>query len=398
MDIYWRISTGGDLATFRDPGRRNRGDWSPIEPGSITPRLRDGQHDGYRYLDHMAEVARASELAGFYGGLLPSFPHTDDPWVASAALARATTTYRFMIAFQPGFLHPVQAARMSASLQRATGGRLVYNIITGGGGQAQLWWGDRVEHDDRYARTSEFLEVLKGVWQQAPYDFSGRFFQVQGGGLPPELASQPFPEIYFSGSSPAAIDAAGRHADYYLSWLEPYDALAKKFDQVRALSEKLGRHPKFAVRIDILARHTPEAAWAEIRKGWGRVGQKELDRGLDRDGDSVGAMRASRFVDSSARSWEEFEVEPNVFGGFRVLRGGPAFGLVGSYEQVAERLDQLIDLGVDAFILASNPHLEEAYRVGEEVLPLLRGGRAGRPGLADPQAAAGDRRSQPIAV
>lgn len=109
-------------------------------------------------------------------------------------------------------------------------------------------------------------------------------------------------------------------------------------------------------------------------------------------------MRASRFVDSSARSWEEFEVEPNVFGGFRVLRGGPAFGLVGSYEQVAERLDQLIDLGVDAFILASNPHLEEAYRVGEEVLPLLRGGRAGRPGLADPQAAAGDRRSQPIAV
>lgn len=376
MDIYWRISTGGDLASFRRPDRRNRGDWGPLEPGSISPGLRDGAPDGYRYIDHMAEVARAAELAGFYGGLLPSFPHTDDPWVASAALARATSTFRFMVAFQPGFLHPVQAARMSASLQRATGGRLVYNIITGGGGPPQLWWGDRVDHDDRYARTSEFLEVLKGVWHQAPYNSVGRFFQVEGAGLPPELACQPFPEIYFSGSSPAAIDAAGRHADYYLSWLEPYDALSKKFDQVRTHTERLGRRPKFAVRIDVMARHTPEAAWAEIRKGWDHVGQAELDRGLDRDGDSVGAIRASRFVSSSARRVEDFEVEPNVWGGFRVLRGGPAFGLVGSYEQVAERLDQLIDLGADAFILASNPHLEEAYRVGEEVLPLLRGGRA----------------------
>jgi len=371
IDIYWRIGMGGDMASLRRP-TRNRGDWDPTGPGSITPGLRDSEPDGYRYIDHMAEVARAAELSGFYGGLLPSFPQTDDPWVVSAALARATKTYRFMIAFQPGFLHPVQAARMSASLQRATGGRVVYNIITGGGGPAQLWWGDQVDHDDRYARTSEFLDVLKGVWHHRPYSFSGRFFQVEGGGLSPELAAQPFPEIYFSGSSPAAIDAAGRHADYYLSWLEPYAALRQKFDLVRQHSETIGRTPKFAVRADIVARHTPEAAWAEIAKGWEHVDAAAIGVAQARQGDSVGAQRASGFVSGSARGYRDFEVEPNVFGGFRVLRGGPAFGLIGSYEQVAERLDQLIELGVDTLILAGNPHLEEAYRVGEEVLPLLK--------------------------
>jgi alkanesulfonate monooxygenase len=374
LDIYWRIGTHGDQPSLR---RRapSRGDWAPVVPGSLTPGIRDGRRDGYNHLDHMADVARASEISGFVGGLLPSFPNTDDPWAAAAALARETKTYRFMIAYQPGFLHPVQAARMSASLQRATGGRVVYNVISGGGGPGQLWWGDKVDHDDRYARTSEFLDVLKGVWNGGPFDFEGRFYQVEGAGLPEPLARQPFPEIYFSGSSRAAIEAAGRHADYYLSWLEPFDALAAKFAQVREHSQAIGRTPKFAVRIDVLARETEEAAWDEIRRGWQHVDPSAL---RSPDGDSVGWLRSLSFIDWPVRGFRELEVSNNVWGGFHLLRGGPAFGLVGSYRQVAERLDELITLGVDAFILAGVPHLEEAYRVGEEVLPLLRGGHAVR--------------------
>src|SRR6202012_6113078 len=111
---------------------------------------------------------------------------------------------------------------MSATLQAATGGRVVYNIISGGGGPQQLWWGDKVAHDDRYARTSEFLDVLKGCWSTDGLDCSGGFCRGGGGGLPEFLRGQPFPEIFFSGSSPAAIDAAGWHADYYLSRLGPF--------------------------------------------------------------------------------------------------------------------------------------------------------------------------------
>ncbi|HEX2312879.1 MAG TPA: LLM class flavin-dependent oxidoreductase [Thermomonospora sp.] len=369
VDIYWRIGTHGDQPSLR---RRvsSRGEWAPVVPGSLAPGIRDGVRDGYSYLEHMADVARASELAGFVGGLLPSFPNTDDPWAAAASLARETTTYRFMVAFQPGFLHPVQAARMSASLQRATGGRLVYNIISGGGGPAQLWWGDKVAHDDRYARTSEFLDVLKGVWEGGPFRHDGRFYRVEDAGLPDHLTGQPFPEIYFSGSSPAAIAAAGRHADRYLSWLEPFAPLAEKFAQVREHSAATGRTPRFAVRIDVLARETEEAAWDEIRRGWDNIDPSVLE---DATGDSIGWQRSRSFVTGRITGYRDLEVQPNVWGGFHLLRGGPAFGLVGSYRQVAERLDELVALGVDAFILAGVPHLEEALRVGDHVLPLLRG-------------------------
>ena len=192
FDVFWRIPMSGDRSSWRNHPKR-RGDWSPPIAGSLTPGRRDGEPDGLSYVEHIVEVARATEAAGFVGGLLPSFPMTDDPWIAAAAVARATTTYRFMVAFQPGFLHPAHAARMSASLQRLSRGRLLFNIISGGGGPAQRWWGDTTTHDDRYRRTAEFLDVFDGVWTGGPFDHDGEFYRVEGGGLPGALAGQERP-------------------------------------------------------------------------------------------------------------------------------------------------------------------------------------------------------------
>lgn len=130
IDFYWRIGMEGDHASLRTPRRCNRRNAAGYGPGDIAPAIRGGRLDSYTYIDHVAAVVRASEPAGFLGGLLPSFPVTDDPWATAAALARETSTYRFMVAFQPGFLHPVHAARMTASMQRANGDRLLYNVIT----------------------------------------------------------------------------------------------------------------------------------------------------------------------------------------------------------------------------------------------------------------------------
>jgi alkanesulfonate monooxygenase len=360
IDVYWRISTGGDKSTVRSLARR-RGGWESLTGSSITPGLRGGAPDSYTYLDHMGDVARAAEASGFYGALLVNFPHTDEPWVTAASLAAETRTLRFMVAFQPGFLNPVYAARMAASLQRSSGGRLVY------------------------ARTTEFLDVHKGVWGTRPFDFEGRFFQVEGGSLPATLAAQPFPEIYFSGSSAAAVESAGRHADYYLSWLEPLDGLRAKFAQVRERAAAQGRVAKFAVRVEILARSTPEAAWAEVDRAWQHVDPAAIDSSLRAGSESVGVQRRNEFLPSTITGSRDLELSPNVWGGFSLIRAsGPAFGLVGSYEQVAERLDDLIELGVDAFILAGVPHLETAYRVGEEVLPLLSGRNLRRPSIPTP--------------
>jgi len=377
IDIFWRIPTHGEPSSHRNR-KPWRGDWFPGNDNLTKPGLGGGE-DGTTYIDYLAEIARAAEISGFQGGLIPSFPSTDEPWVISAFLARETKTFRFMIPFQPGFLNPVVAARQTASLQRATGGRALYNIITGGGGPQQLWWGDSVPHDDRYTRTTEFLDVVRGVWRGGPFSYQGKFYQVEEAGLPDPLSQEEFPEIYFSGSSDAALASASKHADYYLSWLEPFDALRDKFKRVKDRTDALGRKIKTAVRVDILARPTEEEAWEEIRKGFSNVDPAALARfqGTGEPSESVGAARQRDFRPTTINSYKDLITEPNIFSGFSLLRGGQTQGIVGSYEQVAERLDDLVQLGADAFILASTPHLEEAYRVGEEVLPLVRGRPSG---------------------
>jgi len=377
IDVFWRIPTHGEPSSHRNR-RPWRGDWFPGNDNLSKAGLGGGE-DGSTYIDYLAEIARAAEISGFQGGLIPSFPMTDEPWVISAFLARETKTFRFMIPFQPGFLNPVVAARKTASLQRATGGRALYNIITGGGGPQQLWWGDSVPHDDRYTRTTEFLDVVRGVWQGGPFSYEGKFYQVEDAGLPDPLSEEEFPEIYFSGSSDAALVSASKHADYYLSWLEPFEALRNKFNSVKERTDVLGRKIKCAVRVDILARPTEEEAWEEIRRGFENVDPAALARfqGSGERSESVGAARQRDFRPTTVNSYKDLITDPNIWSGFGLLRGGQTQGIVGSYEQVAERLDDLVQLGADAFILASTPHLEEAYRVGEEVLPLVRGRPSG---------------------
>jgi len=373
IDFFWRIPTHGEPSSHRSR-TPYRGDWPPGDNAQRKPGLAGGGADGFSYVEYLTQIAQAAEISGFQGGLIPSFPMTDEPWVISAFLARDTKTFRFMIPFQPGFLSPVTAARMTASLQRATGGRALYNVIPGGGGPQQLWWGDPVAHDDRYGRTTEFLDVLRGIWKGGPFTYRGRFYQIEDAGLPFPLTEEEYPEIYFSGSSDAALASASKHADFYLSWLEPFDQLRDKFDRVKQRTAALGRKIKCAVRVDVVARPTEEEAWDEVRTGFDRIDKATLERFNSRGGsESVGAARQSRNRPATVTSYKDLIIEPNVWSGFGLLRGGQTNGIVGSYDQVAQRLDQLVELGADAFILASTPHLEEAYRVGEEVLPLVRG-------------------------
>jgi alkanesulfonate monooxygenase len=354
--------------------RATRGDWTPLQPGNQAPGVRDDHGDGIPYHEHIIEVAKAIEIAGFDGALIPSFPHTDDPWVAAAAIARETRTFRTMIAFQPAWMNPVYAAKAAASLQRLSGGRLLFNIITGGGGPAQLWWGDRIDHDDRYRRTTEFLEVFKGIWNGGPFSYQGKFFQVENAGLPEPLAGQVWPEFYFAGSSDAALEAQGKHADFNLTHLEPIEQLRVKFDRVKELASKEGRIVKPAVRFNIFARQTEEEAWSEIRRAWANVDWPAFEGRYGRmRGDAVGSILPAHLKPGPDKRLEDLK-HGAFWGGFLPLGDPPALGVVGSYQQAAEAIDSLIDIGVEGFILAGTPHLEEALRVGEEVIPLVRGG------------------------
>ena len=242
---------------------------------------------------------------------------------------------------------------MSASLQRASRAAGSSNIISGGGGP-RLWWGDKVDHDDRYARTSEFLDVLKGVWNGGRSTSTGASTGSRARGCRRRWPGSRSRRSIFSRLLHAAIEAAGRHADYYLSWLEPYEALAEKFAQVGRASD---RAPKFAVRVDVLARETEEEAWEEIRAAGGGDARSVLRRAAPgrttrterrgATGDSIGWQRSRSFVTRGGQRLPRPGGRAERVARFHLLRRRPGLRAGRrTTEQVAERLDELLDLGV----------------------------------------------------
>jgi len=367
-EFFWRLPLGSDghhLATDKN----TRGS-ATHRAGNIAPgRLPNGEPDGFTYIDYIAQVAKAAEIAGFEGALLPTGP---EPWIAAAALARETRRIKFLIAFQATWTLPAYAAQQAAILQNLSRGRLDWNIITGGNPASQRANGDFLEHDLRYQRTGEFLDIIKGLWENDSFSYKGDIHQLENGSLPRGLTQERKPSVYFSGFSDPALDVAARHADVYLNWAEPIDKLKPHMERVRELADKQGREVRFGIRIDLFARETEEAAWSELRRQYERIDAKtsEFIKGFASGSDSVGAARQTAYHQNSQR-FEDLIIGPNLWAGFGKAKPGPTIGLVGSHENVAERLVEYRDAGFSTFILAGNPHLEEALRIGQEVLPLV---------------------------
>lgn len=372
VEYFWRIPTHGDGRSAALAGW-NRGDWTPSPDDRNVP---SGRNDEASYTDYLIQVGHAAELSGFDGVLIPSSWNSEEPWVVSALLSRETRTLRLMPAFQPAFLHPVYAAKMAATLQRVSSGRVEWNVISGGSVPAQRAYGDTLEHDERYDRTEEFLDVIALLWSGQPVRHQGRFYQVENEGLAMPLSAARKPAVYFSGASDAGLKVAAKHADVYLMWLEPVAAVRSTVARLNELSSVHHRKPRYGIRVDIFARETEAEAWAEARRLWDGFEANAVRLGThltsSKGGDSVGAKRQASLRPPGAKRLEDYIIAPNLWAGLGLIRPGPTVGIFGSYQQVAERLNDYIDAGVDHFILAANPHLEEAYRVGEEVLPLLR--------------------------
>ena len=144
-------------------------------------------------------MARTAEDLGFEAVLTPTGTWCEDAWVVTSALLRETTRLKFLVAFRPGFVSPTLLAQMAATFQRVSGGRLLVNVVTGGDDVEQRRFGDRLDHDERYDRTDEFLQVVRGAWSGRPFDFDGRYYQVEGATV--KAVPDPVPEIYFGGAS-----------------------------------------------------------------------------------------------------------------------------------------------------------------------------------------------------
>ncbi len=371
VTLHWFLPTAGDSGLNVGLGGAT---------GVTGLRADESRGERRPEIAYLAQIAGAAERLGFVGALTPASSWCEDAWVVASALAPLTRRFRFLVAFRPGLMSPTLATQMAATFQRVSGGRLMLNVVVGGEDEEQARFGDFLGKADRYARADEFLSVVRGTWDGGPFDFAGDHLSVEGAQVVP---AQPFPRVYLGGSSRGAMEVAARHADVYLTWGEPPDQVAEKIARAREAADREERELSFGIRLHVIARDTSDEAWDETER---------ILAGLDPSvvAERQDEMRASqsegqrRMTDLHGGDPSRLLVAPNLWAGIGLVRAGAGTALVGSHAEVADRIAEYHGLGIDEFILSGYPHLEEVYRVGEGVIPVLRE----RGLLTDPRAEA----------
>ena len=349
-----------------------------VEFGWFLPTMGDSEVIGPptrpATLDYLVEVAKAADEAGFKFALVPVGTTCQDAWLASAVVAGRTEKLKFLVAMRPGFVAPTLAAKMSNTLDQLTGGRVLINIVTGGYPAELAADGDFTEHDDRYARTQEFMQVVRKAWtEETRWDHEGTYYRVEGGNVFPRPYQRPYPPFYFGGASEAARKVGAEETDVYLLWGETLPMVRERIADMRARAAAVGRTLRFGMRIHIIARETEVEAWAaadelvaHIPEGF----QTAMDKVLSRT-DSEGERRQQ----GMRKETEDLVIGPNLWTGIGKARVGVGAAIVGSGDSVAARLKEYLDEGIETFILSGYPHLEEAQRFGKYVMPYFAGQR-----------------------
>lgn len=355
MHVFWFIPTHGDSRYL-------------------------GTSDGARQVsaEYVTQVAVAADTLGYEGVLIPTGRSCEDPWVVASSLIPATRRLKFLVALRPGLMAPALAARMAASFDRLSRGRLLVNLVTGGDRGELEGDGVFLDHAERYEASAEFLRIWREIIARshsgAGYDFEGRHLRVNDAKLLYPTVQRPYPPVWFGGSSDAAHDLAAEQVDTYLTWGEPPAAVAAKIASVRARAAAHGRTLSFGIRLHVIVRETGQQAWAAADALIGHLDEDTVARAQAAFArmDSEGQRRmAALHGQGRRRSRADLEVSPNLWAGVGLVRGGAGTALVGDPRTVAQRMREYAALGIDTFILSGYPHLEEAYRFAELVFPLL---------------------------
>ncbi|MCW2986717.1 MAG: alkanesulfonate monooxygenase [Conexibacter sp.] len=323
--------------------------------------------------DYLKHLATGVDRLGFSGALLATDIH--DVWVLGSALAAHTKHLRPLLAVHPGLISPTLLAKMALTFDDLFDGRLQINVVNGETLTLRQF-GLEVDHDERYALAGEYWEVFRRITAGEVVDFEGRHVSVRGAGssfgLP--IVQRPHVPLWFGGSSEAGMQMAAQHIDRYLSWGEPPARVAEKIARLNELAEGHGRTIGYGMRLHLVVRDTEQEAWDHVDRLLRATSEGTFARmaASNAGSDSVGMQR--QFANHRGQvpdRAKDLESYPNIWPGMSLLRPGPGTALVGSTEQIVERLQEFEALGVDTFILSGNPLLEEAYRVAETVLPKL---------------------------
>ena len=331
-----------------------------------------GSEIGARHvsLPYLSQIARAADDLGYFGVLLPTGRSCEDSWVIASAMVPLTERLRFLVAVRPGLQEPAVAARMTATLDRISNGRLLVNVVTGGDPLEAKGDGIFMDHSERYAVTDEFLHIYRQLLRLEPTTYEGKHLRILDGSLLYPPVQTPYPPLYFGGSSETGMQVAAEHVDTYLTWGEPPADVAEKIAAAKAAAAKRGRSFSYGIRLHVIVRETSKEAWAAADDLIKHVDDETIAAAQKTFAryDSVGQQRMARL---HAGSRDKLEVSPNLWAGVGLVRGGAGTALVGNPDEVADRMKEYMALGIDKFILSGYPHLEECYRFAELVFPQL---------------------------
>ena len=347
LDIFWFLPTHGD--------------------GHYL-----GTAEGARAVDHgyLAQVAQAADRLGFGGVLIPTGRSCEDSWLVAASLIPVTQKLKFLVALRPGIISPTVAARQAATLDRLSGGRALFNLVTGGDPDELAGDGLHLSHSERYEASVEFTRIWRRVLEGETVDYEGKHIQVKGAKLLYPPLQQPRPPLYFGGSSGAAQDLAAEQVELYLTWGEPLDAVREKIEAVKAKAAAQGRTVRFGIRLHVIVRETNEEAWRAADRLIANLDDATIEKAQAAFArfDSVGQQRMAALHGGRR---DKLEIAPNLWAGVGLVRGGAGTALVGDGPTVAARVKEYAALGIDTFIFSGYPHLEESYRVAELLFPHL---------------------------
>ena len=328
--------------------------------------------------EYIGTIARAHEYAGFDRVLIGYFSVAPDGFQIAAYAVQQTERLKFLLAHRPGFVAPTLAARQLATLDHVSNGRLAVHIISGGSDEQQQRDGDFLSKAERYARTDDYLDVVKKLWtSNAPFDHDGPYYKTRGSISYVKPVQQPYLPIYFGGSSSEAIDVAGKHADVYAVWGEPLDGVRDTVTKVRAAAARHGRQDQISFSLSLwpILGRTEQEAWAKAER------ILETARSLRsthpwvafRNAGAPQNVGSQRLLEAASggkvrdkRLWTELAA----------LTGtqGNSTSLVGTPKQVAESLLDYYDVGIRSFLIRGFDPLEDSIDYGRDLLPLVREG------------------------
>jgi len=337
---YWLPVFGGWLRNVDD--ERMEPTWAYVK--NLARRSEEWGYD----LTLIAEL----NLNDIKGVTAPSL----DAWSTAASLAAVTSTLELMVAVRPTFHEPALLAKQASNIDHISGGRLTLNVVSS-------WWSDEAkqygvqfdQHDQRYARTAEWLAVVDGLWRQPRYSFSGNYYTIDNAILEPKPVSRPRPTIYAGGESEAARSLIAERCDAYVMHGDPPERIARRIEDMSARRDRTGRPPMvFGV-----------AGYAIVRDS-DREARGELERITDVRQSAAGYGNYQQWI-ANTQLEQRLSLED-----YSVSNRGLRSGLVGTPERIVDQVRAFEEAGVDLLLLQCSPQYEEMERFARQVIAPYR--------------------------